>query len=97
MATHAAVFTGEAEAQSAGRTGRRAWLFPCIVVGLLTLNVTIVLVTAVAARRSEMPGERDLRVLERQAKAGGIVREPTSLTNPAENQPTRGAARGARP
>lgn len=42
-------------------------LFPGIVFALLGLNITIVLITAIAAHRSEPRGERDLRVLENAA------------------------------
>jgi hypothetical protein len=86
-----------AETDRAGTSRGRAWLFPAIIAGLLSLNVGIVVVTAIAAKRSEMPGERDLRVLERAAALGGAARAPTSLTNPVEN--TRGPTEppGARP
>lgn len=46
---------------------KRSLLFPGIVFALLGMNITIVVITAVAAHRSEPRGERDLRVLESAA------------------------------
>jgi hypothetical protein len=50
-------------------TKRGGGWFVLMVLGLLALNVTVVVVTAVAASRSEPKGERDMRVLERAEQA----------------------------